>query len=308
MSAPAMAQMPGIIAGLPELLRARPPQGQTGFAPGGRVSTHQWGGTRSVYLGRGMEFAESRTYEPGDDIRAMDWRVTARTGQPHTKLFHEERERPVHLLVDLRAMMQFGTRVRFKSHLAAHVAAMLAWVGHDGGDRVGGSLLTRAGVRDFGAARTRRALLRMLEAISEETAPDLPAGPELALAEGLRRLGHASRPGTLAFVISDFNDLDDPAAQELRRLAARAHVTLIRISDPLDAALPPRGGRISDGVHVLALGGLRRGDLADYARHFAERCARLEQLARQGRMALHVLQTPDDPARILHPAATRRAA
>ncbi len=158
----------GIVATLPELVRVRPQRGLTGFAPSGRVATHQWGANRSVYRGRGMEFAESRLYQPGDDVKSIDWRVTARTGQTHTKLFQEERERPIVILTDMRAMMQFGTRNRFKSNLAAEVAAMMAWTGHDGGDRVGGLVMTRDGLRDFPAARTRRSVLGLLEALSEK--------------------------------------------------------------------------------------------------------------------------------------------
>ncbi|WP_371168870.1 DUF58 domain-containing protein [Aliiroseovarius sp. 2305UL8-7] len=300
--------MQGITTTLNELVRARPPRGLTGFAPSGRVSTHQWGANRSIFRGRGMEFAESRAYQPGDDVKSIDWRVTARTGLPHTKLFQEERERPVHILLDLRSMMQFGTRVRFKSHLAAEVAAMLSWVGHDGGDRVGGLILTRQGVLDFRAARTRKAVLRFLESVAEQTATDLEAGDEVSLANGLRRLRKSCRPGTLAFVISDFNDLDDNAAKELRRLSGTAHVTNIQISDPLDAALPSQAGRISDGDLALSLGSVTKAELQNYAAQFVARRSRLDRISRQNAMAIHHLQTSDDPATILHPKERKRSA
>ena len=298
--------MLGIEATVPELLRTRPPRGQTGFAPGGRVSTHQWGSNASIFRGRGMEFAEARVYQPGDDVRAIDWRVTARTGTTHTKMFQEERERPVHILLDLRGMMQFGTRVQFKSHLAANVAAMLAWVGHDGGDRVGGLILTRHGVLDFRAARTRRAVLRFLESVAEETELEQDVeGHEVMLAAGLRRMRRVCRPGTLAFVISDFNDFDDLTAQELRRLSHNAHVTAIEITDPLDEMLPPMTGRVSDGDGALSLSSLNRNDLRSYADAFAERHARLETQCRQCGMTLHHLHPGDDPASILYRGAPR---
>ncbi|MGJ8609533.1 MAG: DUF58 domain-containing protein [Octadecabacter sp.] len=297
--------MSGVVATIPELLRARPARHQTGFAPGGRVSTHGWGTNASIFRGRGMEFAEARAYQPGDDVRAIDWRVTARTGTPHTKLFQEERERPVHILVDMRAMMQFGTRVRFKSHLAAEVAAMLAWVGHDGGDRVGGLILSRHGVIDFRAARTRRSVLRFLEKLTHETEPEYQTGEEVLLASGLRRLRRTCRPGTLAFVISDFTDFDDLTAQEMRRLSHSAHVTAIQITDPLDEMLPAGGGRISDGTGGLSLAALGRGEKQDYARAFADRRVQLETLCRQSGMALHHLRPGDDPARILNPSNPR---
>lgn len=300
--------MEGINATMKDLLRARPARGLTGFAPSGRVSTHQWGANRSIFRGRGMEFAESRVYQPGDDVKSIDWRVTARTGQTYTKLFQEERERPVHILLDLRGMMQFGTRVRFKSNLAAHVAAMLAWVGHDGGDRVGGLILTRSGALDFRAARTRRSVLGLLEAASEQTAPDLEIGSEISLASGLRRMRRVCRPGTLAFVISDFNDFDAVTEKELRRLSRTAHVTNIQITDPLDEALPPNAGRISDGKSAVSLNAMGAKDIRSYADQFAQRQARLTQLSRQNAMAVHHLQTSDDPEQILHPTKPKRTA
>ncbi|MCR9134688.1 MAG: DUF58 domain-containing protein [Alphaproteobacteria bacterium] len=290
----------GIEASTSELIRARPPRTVTGFAPSGRVSTHQWGTNNSVFRGRGMEFAESREYQPGDDVKHVDWKVTARTGRAHTKLFQEERERPVHILLDLRNMMHFGSRIRFKSHLAAEIAAQLAWVGHDGGDRVGGLILTRRGVRDFRAARTRRGVLRFIDAISDETRLARENADELSLAQGIRRLRHECRPGALAFVISDFSDFDETCEQELRRLSKSPHVTNILITDPLDSELPPRGGRISDGHKALSLSGLKRTALHDYAEAFRQRRQRLEQSCRQRGMAFHALSTSDNATSILH--------
>ncbi|MEJ8475066.1 DUF58 domain-containing protein [Roseibium algae] len=301
-------ELKGIVATLPDLVRVRPQRGLTGFAPSGRVATHQWGANRSVFRGRGMEFAESRIYQPGDDVKSIDWRVTARTGHAHTKLFQEERERPIVILTDMRAMMQFGTRNRFKANLAAEVAALMAWIGHDGGDRVGGLVMTREGLWDFRASRTRRSVLGFLETLAEETRPERSSGTEVTLAHALRRLRHRNRPGTLAFVISDFSDFDDEAETELRHLAVNAHVTNIQICDPFDAALPPRGGRITDGEHALAISALGGRKLERYAQQFEVRRARLELISRHHGMVCHYLQTPDDPAWILHPHRNRSMA
>ena len=229
----------GIVATLAELVACRPDRRGGGFAPGGRVTTHRAGGHRSAFSGRGMEFDESRVYRAGDDVLAIDWRVTARTGTVHTKLFHEERERPVAVLADLRPGMRFGTRRRFKSVLAAHVASLLSWTAVDGGDRLGGFLLGARGLRAFPAARGRGGLLRWLKAVADATVPDdgPDEGPSLALA--LRRLRAAARPGTLAFVISDFADLDDGAEAEFAHLARHSHVTAVLVHDRLER---PRSG------------------------------------------------------------------
>ena len=106
------------------------------------------GGHLSAFRGRGMEYHESRPYQPGDDIRSIDWRVTARSGQTHTKVYREERERPVLLWLDLSNSMFFGTQVCFKSVLASKLAALLAWSSVQHGDRLGYCLLYTSDAAD----------------------------------------------------------------------------------------------------------------------------------------------------------------
>lgn len=292
---------PGIEISKQELIRARPPRNATGFAPSGRVHTHQWGSNPSAFFGRGMEFAESRDYQPGDDVRNIDWRVTARTGKPHTKLFQEERERPVHILLDLRGMMHFGSRKRFKSNLAAEIAAQLAWVGYDGGDRVGGIILTRSGVSDFRIARTRRSVLRFIEAMAIETALDAVPGQEISLTDALKRLVRRCPPGGLVFVVSDFNDLDDSVERELKHMAGHSHTVNIMVNDPLDKALPLAGGRITNGTALVSLPALGRKPLEAYANEFTVRQEKLADLCRKTGMVFHTISTPDDPKSLLNP-------
>ncbi|MFZ2172135.1 MAG: DUF58 domain-containing protein, partial [Methylococcaceae bacterium] len=106
------------------------------------IRSRQSGGYVSRFKGRGMEFDEARLYQPGDDIRSIDWRVTARTGKTHTKVYREERERPVFISVDNRPAMHFATRGVFKSVLAAKLAGLLAWTAQNHGDRIGGQIFT----------------------------------------------------------------------------------------------------------------------------------------------------------------------
>ena len=303
------AVAPGIEISKKELIQMRPPRGATGFAPSGPVQTHQWGTNRSAFLGQGMEFAESRIYQPGDDVKNIDWCVTARTGQAHTKLFQAERERPVYLLLDLRSMMQFGSRVRFKSHLAAEVAAKLAWIGHDGGDRIGALILGRNNIHSFRSARTRGAVLQFLDAVARETRqlelPDEAGLKETSLSDGLRRLRQICRPGSMVFVISDFADLDSACEREMKYLAGRTHIINIQISDPLDSALPATAGRISNGRDTLQLSRLGKKALQDYASAFEYRSQQLKKLSVQHNMVLHQISTPESPACLFSPRAAR---
>ena len=124
------------------------------------------GPNKSNFRGRGIDFEEVRNYQPGDDIRSIDWRVTARTGTAHTKLFREERERPVLVAVDQRSSMFFGSSHCFKSVLAAQLASLLAWSALDAGDRVGGLVFNDASHREIRPRRSRKTVLALLSQIS----------------------------------------------------------------------------------------------------------------------------------------------
>src|SRR5512142_1555880 len=140
------------------------------------------GGHASRWRGRGVDFRESRVYQPGDEIRHMDWRVTARSGKPHTKLFEEEREQGLLLAIDLNAGMRFGTRVRFKSVQAARAAALLAWMAAAAGDRVG-ALGFGGGINgEVKPAGGRRGVLHVLRALR-----DWDAAADNAIQEPLSR-------------------------------------------------------------------------------------------------------------------------
>ena len=159
---------------------------------------------RSRFRGRGMDYAESRHYEPGDDVRSIDWRVTARTGKTHTKLFTEERERPVFLLLDFSSGMYFGTRETLKTVLAARVASLITWTASLNGDRVGGVLVNDAGLRDLKPRSGRRGALMMINALAAATA-EIPIDWKTSLLNtGLEHLSAVVHPGSLIFVFSDF--------------------------------------------------------------------------------------------------------
>ncbi len=131
--------------------------------------TNRAGGYLSGFKGRGMDFEEVRAYQPGDDVRLIDWRVTARTGKPFTKIFHEERERPVFIVVDLSATMFFGTKTAFKSVIAAKVAALIAWAAVKNGDRVGGIFYGGENCHELRPKSRNRGVLPFLKLLCEAT-------------------------------------------------------------------------------------------------------------------------------------------
>lgn len=268
-----------------------------------RVLARQSGDYQSPFKGRGMEFDESRLYQPGDDIRNIDWRVTARSGKPHTKLFREERERPVFLWVDFRQPMFFATRGRYKAVVAARLASLLAWSAVAHGDRVGGVIFAEEVHHELKPQRGKTAALRLIRQMVEHSAwhaePAQSSHPG-AGGRALVRLRRVARPGSLAFLLSDFRDLDEPAESQLIRLSRHSELIMIFIHDPLERELPPAGRYpLSDGRDEYLLDTFDRGGVEHYRQRFLERLARLEALARRYGMHLIHCSTRDDPLAVL---------
>lgn len=206
----------------------------------------------SNFRGRGIDFAEVRVYQPGDDVRTIDWRVTARTQTPHTKLFQEEKERPVLILVDQSHSMFFGSRVAFKSVVAAEAAALLAWTALDGGDRTGGIVFSEAGHRDIRPRRSKHSVLRFINEINDfnhALSRDRPAdGRTDYLTEALRNVRRVARHGSTIFLISDFAEFGEQASIHFSQLARHNDIVGIHVSDVLERELPkPDLYMITDG-------------------------------------------------------------
>lgn len=302
MPSPPLPTLPpaGVSVPVEELIRLQGEVVGRGFVSSRPVTAPLAGGYLSPFRGRGVEFEETRVYLPGDDVRNLDWRVTARTGVPHTKLFREERERPVFLVLDLNPSMAFGTRRAFKSVTAARAAAILAWSAVHHGDRVGGLLFGTEPLLHLRPAARHKGVLPLLHAISRHL-PGPPGGPPsrppYPLGQALERLRRLARPGSLHFVISDCHTWDDSAEQELNRLHRHHDLALLWIHDPLEAALPEGAGRIllSDGARRVALDCSHPGVRREHAQRFARRRERLARFCRQQGIPLVPLTTDTPP-------------
>lgn len=244
------------------------------------------GSHRSPVRGRGLEFEEVRPYQPGDDVRTIDWRVTARSQTPYTRVFRTERERPVLLMVDQRPGMFFGSQSCFKSVLAAQLAALLAWTALAQGDRIGGLVLGSQAITLQFPRRSRRTVLTFLAAIAEHNQSLSAQAMESAdanLGQALLKLQHIAPPGTSLWLLSDLADFEHPAVQSaLQSLARRHSVTVVWIHDPLELALPS-GGRytVSDGRQRLSLDGRNRALQHRFAKAMLQRRLQREHRLRQ---------------------------
>jgi len=211
-----------------------------------------FGEKRSVLRGRGMMYAESRAYQPGDDVRHMDWRITARYQQPHVKLFEEERERPVLLAIDLSPSLYFGTRIAFKSVLAAEVAGLLTWAAVDVGDRIGAVIQSPSHVSVIKPQSRQVGAMHVLQAIVESH-DQLASLVDTAtnFTELLQRVLRVSKPGGLVVIISDFQQWNETCEQPLQQLARHRDVLSIAIADPLEMAMPNVGQAAFTNGHDL---------------------------------------------------------
>jgi len=226
---------------LDELLELRHQAQAIGLASHRPVNSVLCGLYASVFRGQGMDFEEVREYREGDEIRNMDWRVTARTGIAHLKVFREERQRSVMLCVDIGAHMRFGTRSTFKNVQAARIAALLGWAASANQDRVGGVLFGDSqGLHYFRPSRERRALWRLLRTLTE-VAQDLPPLEEDPLPAALDKLGRGAPTGALLLIIADFNRDISRLEQQLGHLRQRHEVVLLPIDDAADYAIPNIG-------------------------------------------------------------------
>lgn len=274
-----------------------------------RVKSLQTGAYVSHFRGRGMEFDESRPYQPGDDPRSIDWRVTARSTTAYTKLFREERERPVLVAVDLRANMHFATRGCFKSVNGSRAAALLAWAAHHRGDRLGGLIFGDTTHRELKPRLGRRAALRFVHQLAEHkdwSKRDAVEGSE-PLTQAMSALRRVARPGSLVVVISDFIGFDRAAQSYLSSVARHSEVLAVFINDPIERQLPPPGRyRIVSPDDELAIDTFAAAARQDYANEFSQRSDALDKFCHRYGIHLMPMSTDDDPVSTLQSALGRR--
>jgi uncharacterized protein (DUF58 family) len=214
------------------------------------------GDYHSVFKGRGMEFAEVRPYQPGDDVRSIDWNVTARMGHPFVKQFVEERDLTVFLAVDVSGSLGFGSRAILKRELAAEISALIAFSALRNQDRVGAALISDRLELYLRPQRRRNHVLRLVREIlgrPAHGATDLESGLHAALANLKRR--------SVLFLISDF--VAAPCVRALKAAAARHDVVVIEIVEPRDGELPRVGPVVLRDAETGALAMVSGKKIAD---------------------------------------------
>jgi len=300
----------GVQTTLEALLMLRGEARGFSFLPRQPVTSLLSGRHASRLRGRGLAFEELRHYRPGDDIRTMDWKATARLRAPYVRVYTEERERPVLLVVDQRRTMFFGSRRAMKSVAAAEVAALGAWRALAAGDRVGGIVFNDDEIIDLSPHRSQTRVLRLLHEVVRlnralvERTGDAAARVTLnqVLEAALRRANHDH----LVVLISDFDGADDETRRLVTLLAAHNDVLSVAIYDPLGASLQPRPGMVAatrGAVFELPLG---TAFAAAFQQAFAAHLDQWTEIFRALRVPVIPISTADSPVDQLRDLFGRR--
>ena len=260
------------------------------------------GSNQSPFRGRGMEYAESRPYAPGDDVRHIDWRVTARTGRTHTKLFQPERERTTAVVYDRAASMAFGTRVCFKSVQAARLAALMLWLAARDGHRLAAAgsdakvdLMPPLGGRR-GVLRVLDALVRWQPQVNQSATGDQAAN----LARALDALRRALRPGSQILFLLDPRSVDDRVASVVAGLRRHHDLAACLLVDPIEQAPPPQDVyRIGDGHQTGRLHLDARTARQRWQTHFAALQSGAQERLQRAGARVAIVATDADPVEAL---------
>jgi uncharacterized protein (DUF58 family) len=265
------------------------------------------GGHKSRFRGRGMDFDQVRIYQPGDDVRSIDWRVTARTQVPHTKIFSEERERPILVISDLRGPMFFGSQ-RLKSVVACEISAALAWAGLAANDRAGGLVFGPQQQVDIKSRRSHHAVLQFIHALHEYSSQLLEPQPDhFSLRDILEESRRFILPGSTVFIVSDFHDLDSGCERHLFELARHGNLNFCHVYDNIETELPPPSlYAVTDGQQRTLLDSSNKQLRQQFVDAFNERSQHLRKLSEQLSAGLLPFNSADNVMSVLARAYGKR--
>jgi uncharacterized protein (DUF58 family) len=286
----------GVYADRDELMRLRFKASGFSFLPRQPIHSILSGRHASRLRGRGLNFEELRGYLRGDDPRHIDWKVTARTGKPHVRVYTEEKDRTVWLLVDQRISMFFGSRRRMKSVVAAEAAAVAAWRVLAQGDRVGALVFDDQEIRVIEPLRSEQRVAQILDCIIEKNhalnaRSGIVPNPGM-LNQVLRRACELVRHDSLVSVITDAAGIDPQTTRYITRLSAHNDVLFAFIYDPLEQALPDAGRlTFTDGRTQVELNTAERKLRDAYGAEFERRLQRMSAASRRHSIPLLAVHT-----------------
>jgi len=289
-----------VYASLAQLMALEQRIGALSFVARQPLSSILAGGHASRLRGRGLSFDELRRYQPGDDLRHLDWRASLRFGKPFVRTFTEERDRPTWLLVDQRMSMFFGSQRSFKSVVAAELAALSAWMALRAGDRVGGLVFDDQQVRQVRPLRSRTRVEVLCAAIIASNQALSATGPdtenERQLDTALRQCAAMVGHDALVCIISDFAGVSTQTLQLLRQLSAHNDVIAMQVYDPLALHLPEQGRiTVTQGQLQVEMQIDRRQVSRPLGAYLSGRLQEVADLLRRSQIPLLMISTAEEP-------------
>lgn len=269
------------------------------FLPRQPVASLLAGRHASRLRGRGLSFEELRHYHQGDDVRTIDWKATARLRSPHVRVYSEERERPVLLVVDQRRPMFFGSRRAMKSVSAAEVAALGAWRALRTGDRVGGIVFNEAEIVDLRPHRSQTQVLRIFHEVvrlNHALAAKEPVSGGITLNQALEAALRRANHDHLVVLISDFDGADEETQGLATRIAAHNDLLAVAIYDPLGASLQPQPGMVAESGGERITLPLHAGFPAAFQQAFARRLDEWTEIFRALKVPVLPISSAEPPA------------
>lgn len=254
------------------------------------------GKNSSKLRGRGLNFEELRHYRPGDDIRSMDWKTTRRTGKPHIKVYTEERERNIYILVDQRSTMFFGSTHKMKSVIASELAALIAWNVVDSGDRIGAIVYGDEKIQLVPAKRGRQHVVQVLTEVVNQNRK-LKTGkkllnPSKSINEVLTKVNHLCSNNSLVVFIGDGHGWNEQSSQLVKNISQHNEIIACHVFDPLEDALPKMSQMvITDGELQIQFSSQDSHINSKYQSSVEQQMSQYENMARKYRIPLIPITT-----------------
>ena len=239
-----------VLLELPDLARLKEQAESLALPINTKVSLTGFGDKKSPFRSRGLDFQEVRVYQPGDDIRQIDWRVTAKYGEPFTKLYTEEKEQQIYLICDLRPNMQFASHGDFKSVVTGRLTALSAFISAKKKNGLGYTLLTDKVTSSFNA-NVDELIPNLLNQLTQKPCSD----SGISFSDGLNHLGRNLKTGSSLIIFSDFNDITEKDLKYLGQLGQKNMITFIHIYDEMERNLPMESLPYSDGKKTFVMDG-----------------------------------------------------
>lgn len=245
----------------------------------------------SPFKTKGLDFQEVRVYQPGDDIRLIDWKITAKHNRPYTKLYADEKERQVFLIIDMRSHMKFASHGFFKSLIAARSSMFLSFLAENKNDKIGFCVLADETFHFSQPQAAHETILALAQILEECAHPTQLTFPQNTLDQVLKKSEHFIKQGASVFILSDFSDFSDATYKSIQRLSKKSVCSLLHIFDTFEKKLPHGVFPITNGENIYSLDTKQSHFDAHYSQNFQLIESHLLNLAKNERIGYLPLET-----------------